>query len=139
MPAVRIYAAMSLDGFIADSSGAVDWLDRFPARKYGFDAFLASVGAVVMGRSTFEQVTTFGDDWPYPDKKSVILSSRKLDRLPPGAHHERAGIRPAIAMARWYWRQRSARCRASCAWWIACRCAVRPHTWCDWSRACRAA
>lgn len=100
MPAVRIFTIVSLDGCVADASGAIDWLNAFDPRKYGFDAFQAGVSAVVMGRSTFEQITTFGDAWPHEGKKTVVLSSRKLDRLPAGAVHERAGIRAAVAAAR---------------------------------------
>jgi len=100
MPRVRLYAAMSLDGYIADAGGGTDWLAGYDARKYGFDAFLGEVGAVVMGRRTFEQVTTFDESWPYAGKRAIVMTSRRLARLPAGAAIERGGIAPAVEGAR---------------------------------------
>lgn len=100
MSRVRLFAAMSLDGFIADAAGGIDWLAEYDARKYGLDAFLGEIGAVVMGRRTFEQIATFDESWPYAGKRAVVLSSRRLARLPDGASIERNGIAPAIAAAR---------------------------------------
>lgn len=42
---------------------------------HGFDAFMASVDGLVMGRGSFEKVLTF-EDWPYT--KPVIVMSRTL-------------------------------------------------------------
>ena len=62
-----VYIATSLDGFIARENGEIDWLlgsdPDGSGEDYGFDEFMASVDALVMGRHTFEQVLTFGD-WP---------------------------------------------------------------------------
>ena len=83
-----VYIATSLDGFIARENGEIDWLlgsdPDGSGEDYGFDEFMASVDALVMGRYTFEQVLTFGD-WPYGNKRVVVLSSRSLtlpDALP---------------------------------------------------------
>lgn len=48
------YVAMSADGFIARSDGAVDWLDARPPADYGFEAFLQGIGTIVWGRRTFD-------------------------------------------------------------------------------------
>ena len=45
---------------------------------HGYDEFMASVNALLIGRKTFEKVLTFGD-WPYGDKRVVVLSSRPVD------------------------------------------------------------
>lgn len=76
MGLVRIYVATSADGFIADRDGGVDWLDGHDRRRYGYDAFWESVGAVVMGRRTFEHVQMFADAWPYAGRRTFVLSSR---------------------------------------------------------------
>ena len=55
----RIYIAVSLDGFIARTNGAVDWLDDYDPAEFGFDDFLDSVGTLVIGRNTFDQVMEF--------------------------------------------------------------------------------
>lgn len=45
---------------------------------HGYDEFIASVDAIVIGRKTFETVLAF-DAWPYGDKRVVVLSSRPVD------------------------------------------------------------
>ena len=75
----HVFIATSLDGFIARPDGAIDWLpglDSDPGENYGYDAFIASVDGLVMGRNSFEKVLTF-DEWPYP--KPVVVLSRSLD------------------------------------------------------------
>jgi dihydrofolate reductase len=71
-----VYIAISLDGFIARPNGSLDWLpQQAPAGEdYGYRAFSDSVDTALMGRGTYEKVLTFGD-WPYPTKRTVVLSS----------------------------------------------------------------
>lgn len=83
MPRIVYYAAMSADGFIADSDGGVGWLDPFDSPEYGYEEFFAGVGAVVLGRRTYEQALSFGP-WPYGKRPGVVVSSRTLGGLPPG-------------------------------------------------------
>lgn len=96
---VRLYVATSVDGFIADHEGGVDWLDNFEPSNYGFDEFTADVGVVVMGRRTYELVRMMGV-WPYAGKSVLILTSRPLRDLPPGTGLVGDGIAAAIAKAR---------------------------------------
>ena len=76
-----VYIATSLDGFIARPDGGLDWLPQpdevEPGEDYGYDAFMASVDVLVMGRGTFDFVRTV-EPWPY-GKPVVVLSSRPLD------------------------------------------------------------
>lgn len=74
--AAHIFIATSLDGFIARPNGALDWLPvpEGGGEDYGYQAFMDSVDAVVMGRGTYEKVLEFGA-WPYP-KPVLVLSSR---------------------------------------------------------------
>jgi dihydrofolate reductase len=74
---ISVFVGTSLDGFIARSDGSFDFLPNDP-EPHGFDEFLASVDAIVMGRHTFEIVLPF-PEWPYGDKRVVVLSSRPLD------------------------------------------------------------
>lgn len=78
------YVAVSVDGFIADRDGGVGWLDAYSSPELGYDAFLAQVGAVVIGRSTYEQMLTFGP-WPYEGRDGLIVTSRPLPSPPPRA------------------------------------------------------
>ncbi len=75
-----VYVAASLDGFIARSDGSIDWLmDADPGDgEYGFEEFLASVDALVMGRKTFDFVLEVGE-WPYGDKPVFVLTHRRLE------------------------------------------------------------
>jgi dihydrofolate reductase len=60
-----VFVGASLDGFIARPDGGLDWLP--PAGNPSFEAFLATVDAVVMGRRTYEKVLELGT-WPYGEK-----------------------------------------------------------------------
>ena len=72
-----VFVGTSLDGFIARKDGRFDFLPDDP-EPHGFEEFLASVDALVMGRNTFETVMGF-DAWPYGEKRVVALSSRPLE------------------------------------------------------------
>ena len=80
-----VFIGTSLDGFIARQDGGLDWLPTDGGEPHGYDEFIASVDAHVIGRKTLETVLTFGG-WPY-GKKPVFVLSRTLSRLklPPGA------------------------------------------------------
>lgn len=83
-----VFVGASLDGFIARIDGSIDWLHQSqaavpPGEDFGFAEFIGSVDALVMGRSTFEQVLTF-DEWPY-GALPVVVMSRTLGALPAGA------------------------------------------------------
>ena len=72
-----VYIATSVDGFIARSSGEVDWLGTPSAEAMeDFERLMAGVDCVVMGRATYETVRSFGE-WPYT-KPVVVLTSRAL-------------------------------------------------------------
>lgn len=86
MGKTHLYIAVSLDGFIATEDGSVAWLDAFqsPDSDYGYEAFLATVDTLVMGRVTYEQVLGIGE-WPYVGKPCVVLSQTQPESpLPEG-------------------------------------------------------
>jgi dihydrofolate reductase len=80
---VVYYAAASLDGFIADPGGGVDWLSDAPSGDYGYDAFFAEVGSIVAGRATFDQAVGFG--WAYGERPAAVLTSSPLGEDAPAA------------------------------------------------------
>ena len=73
-----VFIGTSLDGFIARPNDDLDFLPPGGGEPHGYDEFIASVDAIVIGRKTFEKVLTMGP-WPYGDKRVVVLSSRPLD------------------------------------------------------------
>ncbi len=75
---VSVFIGTSVDGFIARPNGDLDFLPADGGEPHGYDEFMASVDALVIGRKTFETVLTFAA-WPYGDKRVVVLSSRPVD------------------------------------------------------------
>ena len=82
MARIVYYVAASLDGFIADSTGGVDWLPDGESDDYRYAEFYAGVEALVMGRRTYDQALSFGP-WPYPGKPAYVFTqSPPRDALP---------------------------------------------------------
>jgi dihydrofolate reductase len=89
-----VFIATSLDGFIARTNGDLDWLPPGGGEPHGYDEFMATVDALVIGRKTFETVLGF-EAWPYGEKPVFVLSSRTLSPAPHGAVVERMSGPPA--------------------------------------------
>ncbi len=89
-----VFVGTSLDGFIARPNGALDFLDASGGEPHGYDEFIASVDAVVIGRHTFETVLGFGG-WAYGKTPVFVLSTRPLPPVPTGALVERMDGEPA--------------------------------------------
>lgn len=88
----QYYTASSIDGFIATEDDSLDWL--FPLadlEQTSYPAFIAEVGAIAMGSSTYEWLLEHAvkpgaadeGDWPY-SQPVWIFSSRELE-APAGA------------------------------------------------------
>jgi dihydrofolate reductase len=88
-----VFIGTSLDGFIARTDGALDFLPEDP-EPHGYEEFIASVDALVIGRKTYETVLGF-DGWPYGERRVFVLSTRPLADPPAGAHVERMSGAPA--------------------------------------------
>jgi dihydrofolate reductase len=73
-----VFIGTSVDGFIARLNDDLDFLPEGGGEPHGYNEFIASVDAIVIGRKTFEKVLSF-KAWPYGDKRVLILSSRPLD------------------------------------------------------------
>jgi dihydrofolate reductase len=75
---ISVFIGTSLDGFIARPNGDFDFLPADGGEPHGYNEFIESVDAIVLGRNTFEKVLTLGP-WPYGDKRVVVLSGRPVD------------------------------------------------------------
>ena len=78
-----VYIATSIDGFIADAKGSIEWLNTVPNPKgndMGWSDFLKQIDAVIMGRKTFDTVIGFGVEWPYP--VPVFVLSKTMHKVP---------------------------------------------------------
>lgn len=80
MPNVVLYIAMSLDGKIARSNDQLDWLFAVEGDgDNGYAEFFKTVGAVIMGRKTYEEVLQLSEEYPYPDVPNYVMT-RNPDR-----------------------------------------------------------
>ncbi|WP_214878648.1 dihydrofolate reductase family protein [Exiguobacterium sp. ERU653] len=80
MPNVVLYIAMSLDGKIARSNDQLDWLFAVDGDgDNGYAEFFKTIGAVIMGRKTYEEVLQLSEKYPYSNIPNYILT-RQLDR-----------------------------------------------------------
>jgi dihydrofolate reductase len=76
-----IYSAgVSLDGFIADENGGVDWLHAamVPGEGYGLEEFMASVDAILIGSLTYEKMLGLGGGGSGSRTPSWVFSSRSF-------------------------------------------------------------
>lgn len=100
LPEAHVFIATSLDGYIADAGGGVDWLVSLPVpdgEDHGYGDFMAGVDGVVMGSGSYRSVAGF-DPWPY-DKPVVVLSRSMRDGEIPGALAGRVRVTGAAPRA----------------------------------------
>ena len=107
MSRVRVYIACSLDGFIAGPDDDLAWLDDYseaiqedPGDGIGFGDFMAEVGALLMGRRTYDVVEGFDGDWPYGETPVVVATTRALDPVAPTVQAVSGSIEQVVARAK---------------------------------------
>jgi dihydrofolate reductase len=49
-----LYIATSLDGYVAGSNDEIEWLNRYNNVDFGLKEFLSRVGAIIMGRRSYD-------------------------------------------------------------------------------------
>lgn len=86
----QVFIAASLDGYIAEPDGDLEWLTDPPSEPrhvpayHGpdappdYEAFTAGITHLVMGRGTYEKVLTF-HSWPYERFRVIVISSQLAD------------------------------------------------------------
>lgn len=77
-----VFIARSIDGYIADKNGGIDWLHSIPnpdGLDLGYNKFMKEMDALIMGRNTFEMVCGFDIPWPY--SKPVFVVSNTLTQV----------------------------------------------------------
>lgn len=84
MGSVVYYTAVSLDGFVAGPGDDLGWLfahEPEPGGPNDYEAFIAGVGALLMGRTTFDwvidELARTGAAWPY-SLPCWVLTTRPL-------------------------------------------------------------
>lgn len=80
MRKISLFIAMSLDGYIADSKGSVDWLSGQGNDDENIDVyseFAKNIDTVLMGWNTYHQIVTelSPKEWIYKDFTTCIFKS----------------------------------------------------------------
>jgi dihydrofolate reductase len=96
---ISVFVGTSVDGFIARANGALDFLPPGGGEPHGYDEFIATVDALVIGRKTYETVLAF-ESWPYGTKTVIVLSTGSLADPPAGAIVEQMSGPPTEIVAR---------------------------------------
>ena len=79
MKKITLFIAMSLDGYIADSQGGVNWLSGQDHDDDGMDTyseFVKEIDTIVMGRNTYHQIVTelSPDEWVYDAFTTYVVT-----------------------------------------------------------------
>jgi dihydrofolate reductase len=103
---VRVYMACSLDGFIAGKEDDLSWLAPDPAARgetdegaVQFEEFMSQVGAMLMGRGTYDVVAGFPGDWPYGETPVLVATSRELEGAAPTVRGVSGSIEELVSEA----------------------------------------
>src|SRR4026207_1338102 len=89
MSRVRVYLGCSLDGCIAGPGHDLSFLHAVPhqpdAARLGFERFMDQIGALLMGRRTY-QVPLDYDAWFYGDRPVLVASHPPIPPAPKGGN-----------------------------------------------------
>lgn len=82
MNKIILYIATSIDGFIADIHGGVDWLPHpkndAELEVVGYKNLMSRIDTILMGSRSYKQILDFGD-WAWADKKTYVFTSKTLE------------------------------------------------------------
>lgn len=103
-PLMRASLAVSVDGYIADVSGGVDWLNDYFSPEIDFMGFLRTIGATIYGRTTFDWAMAQGhagaSDPNAPGGKAIVLTRRPIENCPAGVEAFGGDVRELAARLR---------------------------------------
>ena len=83
MKKIILFIAISLDGYIADCNGQVDWLngqDPVVTSNSSYNKFIRTIDTVVLGWNTYHQIVTelSPDQWIYSGMSSYVVTHKKF-------------------------------------------------------------
>jgi dihydrofolate reductase len=76
-----LYIAVSLDGYIAGRDDDLSWLDPYSDVDYEFDKFLSTIGAIIVGRRTYDIEVARGWESGHP-VPTFVVTRRLRDGKP---------------------------------------------------------
>ncbi len=82
MRKISLFIAMSLDGYIADSKGGVDWLKGQGSDEENIDVyseFVKEIDTILMGWKTYHQIVTelSPKEWIYNDFTTYVITHKQ--------------------------------------------------------------
>eukprot|EP00756_Hemistasia_phaeocysticola_P011798 Hpha_TRINITY_DN15142_c4_g4::TRINITY_DN15142_c4_g4_i1::g.129875::m.129875 len=94
MTKVRVFIAMSLDGYIAGPGDDLSWLPapdfsggggeggdkKEGGEEDSFTKFMRDVGAILMGRNTYRIPAEHDGPWPYGDTPVLVATRQALEK-----------------------------------------------------------
>ena len=103
-PRVRVFVGSSLDGFIAGPDDDLSFLDPPEGAQleddHGFGQLLEETGALLMGRRTYDVVTSFDVPWPYGERPVLVATRRPLEPVQPTVRAISGSITELIQQAK---------------------------------------
>lgn len=116
MRKVSLFISMSLDGYIADRKGGVDWLggqDAEAETPDTYSEFVKDIDTILMGWNTYHQIVTelSPDTWVYEDFTTYVITHKantsseniRFARTPKLADRKRETVNYKISAGR-YWK-----------------------------------
>ena len=82
MRKISLFIAMSLDGYIADRNGGVDWLKGQGSGHEDMDTyseFVQNIDTILMGWNTYHQIVTelSPNEWVYNDFTTYVITHKE--------------------------------------------------------------
>ena len=82
MRKISLFIAMSLDGYIADNKGSVDWLNGQGNDNENIDSyskFVKDIDTIIMGWNTYHQIVTelSVNEWVYNDFTTYVITHKE--------------------------------------------------------------
>lgn len=106
---VHVFAAISLDGYLAGEDHDLSWLpgadpnaapEAGPTDDGGLAVLLAEVGALLMGRQTYDVLCGFSIPWPYGGLPVLVATHRPLQPAAATVRAAAGTVQQLIAEAR---------------------------------------
>lgn len=98
---VKTFIATSLDGYVAGEQGELDFLEAAGSENedYGYAAWMAQVGTVLVGRKSYDKVLSFGEPFAYEGKDCVVWTRQPMEPRA-GVSSHAGDLAPLIARLR---------------------------------------
>jgi len=77
MKKIILFMAVSLDSYIAEPDGSLEWLTSFPNPEktdYGHNDFLSAIDTVIMGGRIYCELLNMDVIWPYKEQQTYVVS-----------------------------------------------------------------